>query len=230
MKTFHFHLSLKSDNQKTGPIPVSTTSENSCPPHCPLAKNGCYLLGPIAWHWAKVSAGLRGTDLDTFCDAIKALPEDTVWRHNQGGDLPGDKNRLDGVKVRKIVKANHGKKAITYTHYPPSVGSNAAIIADANRQGFTVNLSADNLAEADEFKALGIAPVVVIVPEKQTTNFKTPAGNLVVICPYEKEQYRTKGVNCSTCKLCAWSSRDVIVGFPVHGAQKRKAELVAIGA
>lgn len=231
---FHYHLSTKSRNAKTGPIPVSTTSRNSCPPHCPLRKTvhgevECYAEGgPLAWHWDKVTKGLRGTDLDTFCDQIRALPAGALWRHNQAGDFPGRRNRLHGAKIRKLTRANRGKKPIAYTHYPPEIGDNAEIIREANANGFTINLSADSLEEADRFKALGIAPVVVVLPPDQKTNLKTPAGNLVVVCPYEIERYRAKGVTCSKCRLCAWRDRNFIVGFPAEGTPK-KTELVTIG-
>lgn len=223
----YFHLSLKSDNAKTGKMPVSTTSKRSCPLHCPLAKNGCYAEGgKLNLHWQLVTDGERGTLLPEFCDKIRALPDGTLWRHNQAGDLPSqDRQRLDGEQVKAIVEANRGKRGFTYCHYLPSDGDNAQIIKHANDKGFTVNLSADNLAEADQFKSLGIGPVTVIVPKEQKTNFRTPAGNLVVICPYE-----TKGVQCKRCKLCAWPEREVIVAFPVHGPSAKKAELVAIQA
>jgi hypothetical protein len=39
-----------------------------------------------------------------------------------------------------------------------SLGNNARIVAAANRMGFTINLSANNLAHADEL-APAIAPV-----------------------------------------------------------------------
>ena len=47
------------------------------------------------------------------------------------------------------------------------------IIKEANQNGFTVDLSANNLAHADKLKALNIAPVVVVLPSTQTTNTET---------------------------------------------------------
>ena len=36
-------------------------------------------------------------------------------------------------------------------------------------------------------------------------------------------------VTCESCGLCAWKDRDgLIIGFPAHGASKRKATLVTI--
>ena len=217
-----FQLTLKSSNKKVGPLPVSTTSASSCPT-CPFKGNGCYAAsGPLALHWKAVTSGTRGGDLATFCNTIAALPEGQLWRHNQAGDLPGENDRLDAEQVRAIVTANLGRKGFTYTHYVPDA-HNAPIIAEANHNGFTVNLSADNLAEADAMKALDVAPVVVVLPSETKENLKTPAGNLVVICPATQRD----NVSCATCKLCQWGDRDVIIGFPAHGSGKKKASTVA---
>ena len=43
----------------------------------------------------------------------------------------------------------------------------------------------------------------------------TPDGRRVVVCP---ATYRDD-VNCKSCGLCQ-KARDVIVGFPAHGARK----------
>lgn len=63
------HLTLKSANAKTGPIPVSTTASDSCPTDCAM-RDECYAAtGPLALHWKAVSAGQRGTDWPTFTAA-----------------------------------------------------------------------------------------------------------------------------------------------------------------
>ena len=42
----------KSSNKKTGPMPVSTTSSETCPTTCPFKGNGCYAeSGPLAFLW-----------------------------------------------------------------------------------------------------------------------------------------------------------------------------------
>ena len=68
------HLTLKSANVKTGPIPVSTTERDSCPADCKM-KAECYAAsGPLALHWAAVSDKKRGASWPEFCDTIEALP------------------------------------------------------------------------------------------------------------------------------------------------------------
>lgn len=181
-------------------------------------------MGPLALHWKRVDSGVKTLDLDQFCDAIKALPEGQMWRHNQAGDLPGIGEEIDIEALQKLVEANQGKRGFTYTHKPPT-GSNGQAIKSANAQGFTVNLSADNLAEADEFFSLGTAPVCVVLPSDSKKSFRTPNGNKVVICPAAIRD----NFSCLDCKLCAKSKRKSIIGFPAHGNGKRKVDsLVSI--
>lgn len=218
-----YHLTLRSDNKKTGPIPVSTTSADTCPPKCGQFKT-CYAKGgPLLIHWRRMSRS--GLTFPRFLKAVRALPEGSFWRHNQAGDLPGEGARIDAAKLRLLAEANKGRRGFTFTHKPLSA-RNADAVLGANLAGFTINLSADTLKEADEKKARGIAPVVVVVPEDVRRGFRTPAGNLVVICPAV-----THGVTCKDCRLCAWAEREVIIGFPAHGFArgKIKSDFVQIG-
>lgn len=216
------HLTPKSSNSKTGPIPVSTSTKRFCPSSCPLKAGGCYATGgPLALHWAKVTDGERGMSWDAFCGAIRELPEGQLWRHNQAGDLPGNGMHLSHDDVWKLVQANKGRRGFTYTHYPMDDTGNQHVVRFANDNGFTVNLSADTLADADRLADLGIAPVVTLLPIDQTDNTVTPAGRRVVVCPATQRD----DVSCATCQLCQ-RQRDTIVGFPAHGSGKAKAQRV----
>src|SRR6266849_367265 len=135
-----FHLSPRSDNSKTGRIPVSTSSPDSCPPSCPLRRGqGCYAeTGPISWFWRRVKRGDLGVPWNRFLSEIRALPEGQLWRHNQAGDLPGVGEEIDREMLRTLALANIGKRGFTYSHKPLN-HHNAAAIREANRAGFTVN-------------------------------------------------------------------------------------------
>ena len=220
------HLTPKSSNAKTGPIPVSTSSSETCPKTCGQYST-CYAKsGPLAIHWKQVDS-TRGTDWKTFCQMIASLPDGQLWRHNQAGDLPGRDGVIDAQALKQLVKANQGKKGFTYTHKPMS-SKNAMAVSYANLSGFTVNLSADTLDEVDTLKALHAGPVVVVLPWNQTENVTTAAGHKVVICPATQRD----NVTCASCKLCAWSEREVVIGFPAHGSKKKqvKSDLIQIGA
>lgn len=226
------HINKESANEKTGPIPVSTTASYSCPTACPLKDAGCYArFGPLGLHWGAVSRGERGMTWQSFCYTIADLPDGQLWRHNQAGDLPGYGNEIDGTLLDQLVKANTGKRGFTYTHKPVLPGSsefaesNQLAIKNANRGGFTVNLSAETLEQVDQYKALIIAPVVVVMPRSSAPVTFTPAGHKVVICPAQQRD----GVTCASCGLCQKVDRSVVVGFIAHGTGLKKAESLCGG-
>jgi hypothetical protein len=236
-------FTLKSRNSKVGAMPVSTTSRITCPDSCPLKASGCYAeSGRVAMFWnalsetvpgAKFRAGrnnMQSLTWTQFAHTVAALPESTLWRHNQAGDLPGRGDAIDVKALSALVDANRGRRGFTYTHKPvtgPYGARNAQAIAAANVDGFTINLSADTLSEADALSALGIAPVVVVLPDSVQGNadITTPQGRRVSVCP---ATYR-EDVSCASCQLCQRQNRKSIVGFPAHGAAKRKASAVAQG-
>lgn len=224
--TYQTALTLKSRNTKTGPIPVSTTTFNTCPDACPLKSNGCYAAsGPLGMHWRGVTEGKRGGSFGAFLGQVAALPEGQLWRHNQAGDLPGDQVSIDIEALTALIFANRGHRGFTYTHYRMTPDNRSAVTI-ANELGFTINLSANNLEHADELADTAAGPVVVVLPAdvhgRQT--LKTPAGRKVVVCP---ATYRDD-VNCASCGLCQLQ-RETIVGFPAHGSSARKADAIAKG-
>jgi hypothetical protein len=164
------HFIPVSQNAKTGPIPVSIIERASCWPGCALYENGCYAeTGALAMHWDRVSHGLTGGSWSAFCAKIAALRPGRLWRYAQAGDLPGYGARIDGKLLRELVIANAGKRAIAFTHKPvlgddPVAAENRHLIAASAMAGFTVNLSANNPAEADRLAELRIAPVVTGSP------------------------------------------------------------------
>jgi hypothetical protein len=222
----HIAFTRVSSNAKTGPIPVTTTSEETCPTSCPLKRNGCYAdAGPLALFWRKVTEKRAGLAWSDAMDKIAALPKGTLWRHNQAGDLPGEGDAIDGFAMIELVRANKGKRGFTYTHKPMNSARNIEAVRAANQEGFTVNLSADNLAEADKLADMAIGPIVVVLPAEQTRATVTPKGRKVAICPATVSD----NVTCADCGLCALVNRKAIIGFPAHGASKRKASNVAMG-
>lgn len=229
---------MSSKNVKTGPIPVSISSAETCPIVCPLnprgkSKNGkgagCYgSLGPMAWTWNKLTQNKIGVNFSQFISAVRDIPVNQIWRHNQIGDLPGKGNRVNSTQLKSLVMANKDKKGFTYTHKPvtgqtKTVKSNRKIIKFANNNGFTINLSANNISEVDKLVKLKIGPVVAIVPENSPKTIFTKGGNKVITCPATYSN-----VNCASCKLCS-KQRSVVIAFPAHGMQKGKVNLIASG-
>lgn len=207
-------VALKSGNRKTGPIPVTMTSAETCPPSCSWYGAGCYAENwMVAHHWKSTTK--NGVDWDAFLEIVRAMPEGQIWRHNEAGDLPGKGERLDFPMFVKLVNANRGRRGFTYTHKPLTLNSTLAAFRYAREQGFTVNLSADTLEQADELYDVGVAPVCVVLELDTRRGVKTPKGRTVTICPAE-----TDGLTCEECRLCAVPTRKAIVGFRPHGDLK----------
>jgi hypothetical protein len=222
-ESMSFHLTMVSANVKTGPIPVSTSSRETCAIECPFKGNGCYAeSGPLALHWNAVTAGLRGMSFDAFCEVVASFDPGQFWRMNQAGDLPHVGGLIDKGALMLLIEANQGLKGFTYTHHDVMAGDNLDILTIANISGFTVNLSANDLVHADELMAHGL-PVCVVLPIDQAENLVTPDGHKVIVCPAAIRD----DVSCMTCQLCGRADRTVIVGFPSHGTGAKKADSVA---
>ena len=215
----NIHFTVSSGNRKTGPMLVTTQSEDTCP-DCPFKGAGCYAnYGPIKMHWEQVTSGQRVKQWGEFLAAVMRQQSGSLWRMSAAGDLPGQGNRINRHKLGQVIEANRGFRGFTYTH-KPLTEANREMIKQANDNGFTINLSADNLADADKKAALGIAPVVVPIPsDYNPEDLRTPEGRKVVVCLHD-----THGLTCQQCGLCAVAGRKSIVGFPAHGTGKRKLE------
>jgi hypothetical protein len=232
--------------RRPGRSSLSITERTSCWPGCALYGNGCYAeTGAVAMHWRRASNGLAGGSRAEFCTRIAALKPGRFWRYAQGGDLPGHGAAIDRNLLQELVAANAGKRVIAFTHKPvfgndPVAVENRRLIAAAVEAGFTVNLSANNLVHADQLAALRIAPVVTVLAHAYARiaarhRFKrhkdiwgetlgewrgrtaqlprrTPASRRIAICPATYSD-----ATCKSCGACD-RPRDVVIGFPAHGA------------
>ena len=219
-----FHLTPKSSNKKTGPIPVSTSPRDTCPNTCVWKDGGCYADGgPLRIHWNKISDGSRGSEWGEFIEKIKALPIGQLWRHNQAGDFTGDNEYINITDLLELTSANHNKRGFTYTHYPVEGNSkqaktNRQAIKFSNEHGFTINLSADSPEHADKLLKLAIGPVVTMLPsDTKKRKMKTPDGNTIWTCP----AFFNEKTTCKKCGVCADKDRTMTVGFPSHGFRKQ---------
>ena len=212
----NFALTLESGNRKTGVMPVTTSHKGTCPDSCPFKVKGCYAKGGyVNIHWLEVTKGNRGSDWKSFCEGIAALPEGTLFRHNQAGDLVGRKDRINLTALRQLVKANRGKRGFTYTHYPHT-SHNIAAIREANANGFTVNLSTNKASEVASVMEYGL-PVVTVLPVGTTARVQTVDGAVIMTCPASLG----KKISCSECTLCQKSERPYAIGFIAHGSGKK---------
>jgi hypothetical protein len=226
-----FTFIRSSKNGKLGNIPSVYVARDSCPPSCGFYNDGCYARGGmVRMHWDRVND--NGISFNALLTEIKKLPNNQLWRYGVAGDLPGHKENINLEMLKKLVDTNKGKRGYAYTHKNPTILENNIGIMYANDNGFTINLSSNNAAQADEYLSMNIAPVVTVMPhdsvEQDWKNSKTPAGNMIVRCPAE---YNEK-TNCSNCggvngALCSRRDRKYVIGFTAHGAAKNKASAVA---
>ena len=205
----------RSGNKKLGPIPASISSAETCPPSCSFYGNGCFAeFHVLRAHWSKVPE--RGLKWGQFLELIRALPEGQIWRHNVAGDLPGEGEELDVAKLFDLAHANSGRRGFSFSHKKQGPFKMPAI-RRVNELGFTVNVSADSLEEADELASWRVPVAVVLPHDAPNKGIRTPAGRHVVVCPAE-----THGLTCARCQLCANADRKSIVGFKAHGQWKQR--------
>lgn len=215
-----YHFVKVSANSKTGPIPVTYSERETCPPSCPHYRADCYAEDfHTRMAWDKVPQ--RGGDIAALCASVAALPEGQLWRHNVAGDLPGEGEGVDADALGQLVLANLGRRGFTYTHKKSAEALHWS--AHATAWGFTVNLSADDAGEADDLAEAAAGPVVAIVPTDTPEKSYTPAGRTIIVCPAQSRD----GVTCETCGLCARADRGVIVGFRAHGTRARVTDAKA---
>jgi hypothetical protein len=253
--TGFFALTMKSRNRKTGPIPVSTSHNGTCPNSCLFKKNGCYGDGGhIRRFWDKVSAGKAGGTWLAFLGAVLSIKEGQLWRLNQVGDLPPNiaecnDEQIDPVALSELVEANKGKRGFGFTHYSIEDTHNFNAVMDANLNGLTINASCNGLDHADE-----LAEIVYYNWEASPAKSKFPSIPLATVLPekmgiqdgesladYKKRKPTVTPMghklticpatymdtNCKDCGLCSIYKRETIVGFPAHGISVKKADAVA---
>lgn len=224
----------RSGNAKLGPMPTTFTERGTCPPACMFYEMGCYAdAGKLKGFWNEVPE--KGIEWDSFLFEIERLPEKTIWRHAEAGDLPGEGNWIDAERLWELVRANRGRRGFTYTHKPLRTAEEWRLIRRANDNGFTINLSADSLEEADQFALQEAGPVVVTLepdafptiarfefagqttPKHPIAMRKTPGGQTLVLCPAQAGQ----GITCLSCQLCAVPTRKSVIVFLGHGQGAR---------
>lgn len=231
-----------SDNNKTGSIAQVYAEFSTCWRGCPFWEK-CYAFtsGNVPMHARRLAAGTWGGTFEQACAGIAKLPFYAVWRWGIAGDLPGKGARIARRALRALTHANRGKRGFAYTHKPvcdgePQAANNRETITEAIARGFTINLSGEGLYRADALAALGIAPVVTVLPSTMGKAWKkttTPAGRPVVQCPAEwTKDLGPSRIQCTNCggkngPLCWRKDRSFIVGFTAWGATRIVNAIIA---
>jgi hypothetical protein len=214
-----YHFIQASNNRKTGPIPQTYTSRESCPPSCAHYRADCYAEDFYTrLTWDKVPT--RGTDLDGLLTAINRLPKGQLWRHNVAGDLPGDGEQVDAYAIGPNSESQPRPQGF---HLHPQAQPGRYPMGQARHtMGFHCESSADDVGHADRLAAHGL-PVAVIVPMDTPKHSTTPEGRPVLICPAQTTEHMT----CALCALCQRADRRQVIGFRAHGTKAKQADRLA---
>jgi hypothetical protein len=144
--------------------------------------------------------------------------------------------------VQALVAANIGKSVIAFTH-KPVLGDDPVAAENRRLVAMAVEAGADNPAHADQLASREIAPVVTVLAhayahhatKRRCKRHKdlwgeaigewrdrtaslprhTPAGRRIAVCPATYSD-----ATCKSCGACA-RVRDVVIGFPAHGAWRQ---------
>ena len=219
----YFHFVKKSGNKKTGFMPVTYNSRLSCPDSCMFKNNGCYADNfHTRLNWDKVTSGERGGTFKELLNNIKALKPGTIWRACVAGDIPSNnKGEISRTYIKGITVANQGKKGYTYTHNRLDIGENISLLKTANKQGFTVNISIESEAAADNAVLNNLPAVIVVKSTEKRRSWYTKNKNKILVCPAQ-----TSGVNCIDCQLCQSRPKNLIIAFKAHGNQAKKIDKI----
>lgn len=230
-----------SRNGKLGAMPATWSTENTCPPSCPMlvvpegkkAKPcywfGGYRSGANARRLDEAEPG-QYLDPEAFPHWISTLPKGVLWRDRVGGDqIPSahDPEQLDVKQLRAVIRANKRRKArgFGFTHYDLYDNSNRGAVVSGYKSGFVLNASANSLPEGLELKRrFPVLSVTTMLPSDWAPKVYTaPDGLQVIKCPNSWN----KAITCNDCQLCAIPSREYLIGFPAHGNGKAAASLIA---
>ena len=209
-----FHFVPKSGNKKTGFMPVTYNSRLSCPNSCIFKNNGCYAnYYHTRINWDKVTSGERGGTFKELLNNIKALKPGTIWRACVAGDIPSNnKGEISRTYIKGITEANKGLKGYTYTHNRLDIGENIRLLKTANKKGFTVNISTETEAAADNAVLNSLPAVIVVKSTEKRRSWFTKNKNKILVCPAQ-----TSKVNCIDCQLCQNRPKNLIIAFLAHG-------------
>ena len=176
-------------------------------------------------HWKRLSDNQCGISYSNMISKINNLPNGTLWRHNQAGDLIGNNDKIDYTAIELLCRANYGKKGYTYTHW--KLKENLLLFEEVVSLGLIINVSCNSIYELDIVSQKSDRVPYVTILSKDTpldSPFLLTEGGLkVLICP----AFRSDKITCRSCKLCAKFPRKYSIGFPAHGTRKRHATKIA---
>lgn len=231
-------VTRKSGNRKIGAIPASWSTVSTCPDTCGLKKPLPGKKAPPCYYFSGHFTGMQAKRLENpdstnrltpkqFAEWVATLNPGQLWRDRVGGDQVPSATKplnIDARTFNRVTRANHQADArgFSYTHYPLNA-HNVRLIRAARLNGYTLNVSADSMAEAAKIKSrFPDLPVVALGPADYEKGHVSGDVQFVQ-CPATY----VENMDCQRCKVCAYFDRKAVIVFPAHGKAKRSAEIIA---
>ena len=215
MKTVPAIAVEESENEKTGHVSCTYTSQNSCPPDCPFIGSGCYAeMGLVGIQTRRLNrSAINRANMIAHAEAavIRTLSGLRPLRLHVVGDCRT--NRAASIVARAARqhtdKAN--KPVWTYTHAWRRVLRSAW-------DSVSVLASCETGADVRAARACGYATCIT-VQEHLDRKVYNLDGIKILPCPAQT----TKTVQCLDCQLCWQDSflkkQNLTIGFSIHGGQ-----------
>lgn len=225
-----YNFIRQTSNKKTGLIPVIYSDRSTCPGSCPHKETSCYAeTGHVKQQWEKTNKPLNvtqgsetGIALFRLIELIVSLPFYSLMRYGVAGDLPGNGEDIDKESIKQIAKACQKRhlKAWLYTHKKCDL----SFLKKISNSNLVINVSCDTYDEVDRLSEHSLPLVLTVQSDAPKVSY-TPMGRRVILCPATQKD----SIQCVNCggqsgPLCARTERDYVVGFPAHGARKRKVD------
>ena len=211
------HVTLKSGNEKTGPITTTGRPRATCPISCtfnpenPEGVGGCYTVGRIDAMYTRLARDWSQVELKEFLMGSKT----DRLRDRVDGDVltNGDFDREYLEEVTDAALSAGYKWIFGYTHVPE-------VTADDVPEGYVMNVSCETESDVVQARDRGLP---IVISNDTTQHGDKIDGRRVIQCPQTRSN-----VDCSSCggsagPICARADREQIVLFPLHGVQVRKA-------
>lgn len=215
------HLTPASGNRKTGPIPVSSRPDDTCPRDCPFLPTGptggCYGTGYLFGSARKYSTD---TTVEAATEKLKkgVLKSARYLRDRVVGDVVAPDGAVDTAYITGIAAVAKANDLIPfgYTHAWDRFTPEDIQLLD--QVGYVMNASTETLTDAARAIRLGLPAVIV---DDDTPDGTMVAGKRLITCPAETRD----SVTCASCGLCAkpLSDRMALIRFRPHGNVKKKA-------
>jgi hypothetical protein len=220
------HIVADSGNAKTGRMPVTYRTADTCPRTCPFlprtmgGNGGCYGTGRIFGSAAKYATTM--STADALSKLARAPKGSRYMRDRVVGDLVDASGGFDMPYVAAIAEVadSAGLQVFGYTHAWPIM--TAGDVAAVKATGYVLNASCETAEDVSRAVSLGMPTVIA---GDSWADGEVVAGRRIVTCPAQTRD----DVTCASCGLCAKPDRACTVRFLIHGAAKSQAAASIVG-